>query len=145
MLIYVLFFSNLAVMLAICGAGLWLGDRPVRLASALVGLGWIVSLIVQKRHELANPQYGILAVDIVCLCLLVGLAVAFRRNWLYAAGGAQMLAVTTHFAYLVDKRIDVNTYLTAEYVWAYLLLATLVWGISHTLRERGLARAQPRA
>lgn len=131
-----------ALMAAVCLFAAWPGARPQRWAAAGVFVAWMGSAALQNRDDLINPQYAIFALDIVATTLFLGLALAWRRTWLMAMAGFQLLTTATHVAVMIDLRIWVYAYLSAYLVWSYALLASLAWGGVLAWRERADARSR---
>lgn len=124
------------LMAAACLFAAWPGARPQRWAALAVFVAWIGSAALQNREHMFDPQYAIFALDLAAAGVFTAMALAWRRPWLMAVAGFQLLTTATHVAVIIDLRIWAYAYLTAYLVWSYLLLLALVWGGVEAWRER---------
>lgn len=115
-------------MFAVSAYALWRGGRVERLVAGANILAWIVTIVVQNRQDWLNPQWGVLAVDVAFLGLLLALVVRTTRTWVMPAASFQLLAVVTHMAIMADRGVRAWAYLTALILWSYLVLITLAAG-----------------
>lgn len=128
------------LMAAACLYAAWPGARPQRWAALVVFVAWIGSAALQNRDDIIHPQYAIFALDLVAAGIFTAMALAWRRTWLMAVAGFQLLTTATHIAVMIDLRIWAYAYFTAYLIWSYALLAALVWGGAEAWRERAVAR-----
>ena len=124
------------LMAAICLYAAWPGARPQRWAALAVFVVWVGSAALQDRANSVDPEYAIFALDLAAAAVFMAMALAWRRVWLMAIAGLQLLTTATHVAVMIDLRIWDYAYLTAYLVWSYLLLAALAWGGAEAWRER---------
>ena len=102
-------------------------------------VAWIATIVVQNRHDWLAPQWGVLAVDVAFLLLLLWFVVRSSRLWILPAAAFQLLAVVTHAAILADDGLRAWAYVTALILWSYLVLITLGVG-TYTYWRRTSAR-----
>jgi hypothetical protein len=135
---------------AVCGAALWKGGPSERIAAMLFYVAWIASRLLRDDNRL-NPQWGVLAIDVMLFVLLAALALRSTRFWPMCMAGFELLAVITHAGRLADPRLGGWVYLTAEQIWSYMTLIALAVGVTHRWQERrqltdsGDATAEPGA
>ena len=115
-------------MFAVSVYALWRGGRVERLVAGANILAWALTIVVQNRRDWLHPQWGVLAVDIAFLDLLLALVVRTTRNWVMPAAAFQLLAVVTHMAIMADKGVRAWAYLTALILWSYMVLFSLAAG-----------------
>lgn len=113
--------------LLVCGFALWRGGPPERWTAAVIILGWFSSPLVEAAQVVA-PQWGVFWVDVAGLFAFALLLTLYRRLWMIALTAFQTLAVTSHWAMLIDHRITMNTYLVGLAVWSLGLLLALFVG-----------------
>jgi hypothetical protein len=112
-----------------CLAAGWRGERPEKLGAALVAAAWVVSTLVERRHNWLEPQYGILAADVVTLLALAALAFWSRRNWAICAAGFQAIAVLTHLVFLINPQALYRAYYMSNFSIGFLLLGAILAGV----------------
>jgi hypothetical protein len=117
-----------AAMFAVSAYALWRGGRVERLVAGANILAWLITIAVQNRHDWLHPQWGVLAVDLAFLGLLLTLVVRTTRSWVMPAAAFQLLAVVTHMAIMADKGVRAWAYITALILWSYLVLISLAAG-----------------
>ena len=112
-----------------CVAAAWRGERPERLGAGLIAVAWVLSTMVERRHNWLEPQYGILAVDVATFIGLTGLAFACRRAWAICAAAFQSVAVLTHVAFLINPAALYRAYYMANFSIGFLLLGAVIGGV----------------
>ena len=115
-------------MFAVSAFALWRGGRTERAVAVANIVAWIATIVVQNRHNWLDPQWGVFAVDVVFLLLLLWFVVRSSRLWILPAAAFQLLAVVTHAAILADGGVRAWAYVTALILWSYLVLITLAVG-----------------
>ena len=113
------------VMFAVSAFALWRGGRTERVVAVANIAAWLVTIVVQNRHNWLDPQWGVFSVDVAFLVLLLWCVVRSNRLWILPAAAFQLLAVVTHAAILADDGVRAWTYMTALILWSYLVLITL--------------------
>jgi hypothetical protein len=115
-------------MFAAAAYAFWRGGRPEQIYSILLIAGSFATRFTQSSN-LANPQYGILAVDVCFFAAVVILALKCDRWWVLFAAAFQLVDLTTHAARIVDPSLHGLAYLRGLAIWGYLSLAALVVGV----------------
>lgn len=115
------------VALAVCGVALWRGGWPERWGAAAILATWFASPLVQTS-EILDPEWGVFWLDVAALAAFLVLLLASRRGWLAVASAAQLMAVSSHLAMLIDRRITMNTYLIGLAIWSLIILLALAIG-----------------
>ena len=118
------------IALAFTGAVvLWRGGRPERLGMALVAAGFLLTPLVERRESWFQPQFGILAVDLATLALLVAMAYRYDRYWPICAAAFQTIAVLTHFAFWINPEALYRAYYFGNFSIGFLLLGSIIGGV----------------
>ena len=112
-----------------CVAAGWRGRAPEKLGAGLVAAAWVLSTLVEQRHNWLEPQYGILAVDVATLAGLAGLAFWSRRYWAICAAGFQAIAVLTHLVFLINPQALYRAYYMSNFSIGFLLLGAILAGV----------------
>lgn len=123
-----------AVIGASCAFALAKGGFEERTAAAYFALGTLAAPFLLDRHW-AGTQWAMFAVDLGYLALLLTFALRTARWWPIAAAGFQLLAILTHVASLLDRRLGAWAYVTAGVIWTYMGLAAIVVGVWNRWRE----------
>ncbi len=126
-------------MTGACGFALWRGGRPERVAAAACLVAWVATRLAYNYAGRIDTQWGILAVDIGFLAVLVYLALTTDRLWLLFAAAFQLLGVAIHLAITLDRAIRAVAYIQALIIWSYLVLLSLAIGTWFHWRNRSLA------
>lgn len=121
--------------LLICGLALWKGDRWLRFVAAVYLAGWIVTPFVAIRDPM-SPEWGVMAVDVVVMVLLVWASLKARRVWSLVAAACQMMSVASHIVSIIDLRIYIATLVAGLALLSYGVLVALLAGTLSTLRAR---------
>ncbi|HEX5378370.1 MAG TPA: hypothetical protein VFW47_07330 [Phenylobacterium sp.] len=109
------------------GFAFWKGRAPERIAAAACAIASVLTPFAIS-HRWFDPQWGVLAVDVALLGVLVWLALATTRTWLLFISAFQLLNVVTHVAMLVDHSVAPLPYRRGLVIWSYLTLVPLVMG-----------------
>lgn len=109
------------------GFAVWKGRAPERIAAAACALASVVTPFVIS-HRWFDPQWGVLAIDLALLAVLLWLSLATDRIWVLFIAAFQLLSVVTHLAILVDHSVAPLPYRRGLVIWSYLTLVPLAWG-----------------
>ncbi|WP_332765960.1 hypothetical protein [Phenylobacterium sp.] len=126
-----MYFQNLpqqiwlVVMALVCGLAFWRGRRPEWIVAGACILAWALTPLAQNSRNWFDPQWGVFAVDLALLAVLVWLTLTTDRTWLLFASAFQLLAVIIHLAILVDHSVNPMPYRQALVIWSYLVIAAL--------------------
>ena len=115
-------------MAGACGFALWRGGRPERVAAGACLVAWVATRLAYNYGDRIDTQWGILAVDIGFLAVLIWLALTTDRLWLLFAAAFQLLGVAIHLAITLDRAIRAVAYIQALIIWSYLVLLSLAIG-----------------
>ena len=121
------------LVMGVCGAAVLRGGSYERLAAGGLLAGWAVSMVV-SRTGFRETEWGIMAVDLALLALLVWIALRSPRYWPLFAAGFHLLAIVTHLLDGIDPTVSGWAYVTAEIFWGYLLAVTIGYGAWTTRR-----------
>jgi hypothetical protein len=114
---------------AVIGASalaLWRGRETERLAATTVLANWAITMVVYRATS-RDTQWGILVVDLVELGVFLWIALRSQRYWPLFVAGFGLLQVLTHGAKALDTRVSAWAYITAEIIWAYLIVFTIAY------------------
>lgn len=108
--------------------------------SAAYVAAWLVSRAVYNYRDWFDPQWSVLAVDLVLLGVSIALALAYNRTWLLFATAFQLLAVVIHVAIMADASVRALPYVRGLVIWSYLTQLALLVGVLQHLQAN---RSQP--
>ena len=129
-----------AVIVLICGAALWKGDRLEQWGGGLCFIAWLASLLIQDDAGAALEQFAMMGVDFAMLVALGVLAWRGERTWPVWAAACQAITVAVHLAKMVDFRIPTVAYISALVLASYGVLIALAIGTVVAWREREALR-----
>ena len=129
---------SLAVAVLICGFAMWKGDRWARFVAIVYLSGWIVTPFVIIRDPM-SPEWGVMAIDIVVMVLLVWASLRARQLWSVFAAACQMMAVASHIVSIIDLRIYIATVILGLTVLSYGVLVALLVATLAAIRARRTA------
>jgi hypothetical protein len=117
---------------------MWLGDKAARWNGATLLASWLGSLLV-NRHDAYNADYGILAIDVATLAVMVWISIRTRKIWTIVASAFLAIIVASHIAIMIDLRVSLNTLRLGMAIWSYGVLGCIGFGTWASRRERGHA------
>ncbi|RYD49596.1 MAG: hypothetical protein EOP60_13515 [Sphingomonadales bacterium] len=130
---YAALLFYLFVVLAICASALIWGGRDER----AVATGYIVAAAatwiaasIQKVHY-REPQYAVMAVDIVFLFYLLLIVRRSRRFWPLWVAAAHLVGIFTHIVRILQPSTLAEAYASAQPFWAFPMLFALAVGTFH--------------
>lgn len=115
------------------------GDEPERVGAGTVLLGWFASLLVQRDGQLYGVQWGMFAIDTICLIVFGALVWKSRRSWPVWACGLQALSVMTHIMLMLDIRPPMQSFFTVINLAGYGILIAIAVGTFYAWQERKAA------
>lgn len=115
------------------------GDEPERIGAGTMLLGWFASLLVQRDGQLYGIQWGMFAIDAVCLVIFAALVWKSRRAWPVWACGLQALSVMTHIMLMLDIRPPMQSFFTVINLAGYGILLAIAIGTFYAWQERRAA------
>ena len=125
----VFYTTGIVFWFGTCGLALWRGGWPERLAAAGVLASSLVAPLVAQTIEVNTIDVGYFLTDIALFAILIFIALKSDRWWPLFAAGFDLLAVSTHFALVLSSDILNFTYLSANTLWGYAVVAALGLGI----------------
>lgn len=115
------------------------GDEPEKIGAGAYMIGWLASNLVQDDSALHGTQWGMMAIDTVCLIVYGALAWKTRRAWPAWATGLQCLTVASHVMTLVDLRAPMSSFYTVIAIAGYGVLVAIAIGTFWAWQERRAA------
>lgn len=127
------FISMTVVSLA---ALIW-GGGAERIVAVANLCAWLASRLTFNAFGAGAHQWGVLAVDIGFLLVLLAAAVRTDRFWILFAAAFQLLGTVIHVTTMVDAKIEVLTYMRGLVIWSYLVLFSMAVGtwLEHRRRQ----------
>ena len=126
------------VYAGVCTLAILAGGRPERLAAALlITLQVLTTLLQPPPGHMGDLALGLFVLDVAFFLGLCRLLDVYRRRWLVWAAALQGLAIATHFARWLDPSVGRWGYATADVLWGYGVLATLLAACLERLRASG--------
>ncbi|WP_454887826.1 hypothetical protein [Sphingomonas oryzagri] len=115
------------LLLICCVYAIWRGGAPERIAGATLLIGDILSVASVLLHpgRFRHEEFGLFAIDLVILVILVVIALRSRRWWPLILAGLQLDGVLAHFVHLIAPRTLPIAYLNATALWAYPMVIIL--------------------
>jgi hypothetical protein len=126
-------------MLAVCVLALLVGRRLERWLAVATIVAWVLSAAVQSPDRVA-VQWGIFAVDIVYLLILIALCTFERRVWILFMTAFQLLVVLTHVAFMIDRTLMQWSFFSTYYLWSDAELIAFAVGVAQAGWGRWKAR-----
>jgi len=114
-------------VIAVMAVTIWRGGPEERLAANSLLIGWLLTKLVY-RYQGGQTEWGILAVDVGLLAVLLWIALRSTRYWPMFAASFHLLAVVTHIAKTADPTVGGWAYITAAIIWSYLLAFAIGYG-----------------
>ncbi|MEJ2818499.1 hypothetical protein [Caulobacter sp. CCG-8] len=115
-------------MLAVCVLALLVGRRLERWLAVATVAAWVLSAAVQSPDPV-GVQWGIFAVDLVYLAILVSLCTVERRVWILFMTAFQLLVVLTHVAFMIDRSLMQWSFFSTYYLWSDAELIAFAVGV----------------
>ncbi|MET3664120.1 hypothetical protein [Caulobacter sp. 1776] len=124
--------------LATCGAAVWKGDRPLRLAAAVLIAAWVLSQLVSQRHQY-RLDYPVIIIDTNTALIFVWISMQWRRLWCAVLAALTIVVVVIPFVALADPGIHKYNQYGANNVvsWLQLLVINLATWLTVRARRRG--------
>jgi len=124
--------------LVICGAALWKGDRPLRLAALVMIVSWGLSPLV-SIGTLVPMDYPVTIIDTNVALLFVWISLRWRRLWCAVLAALTIIIVIIPLVSVADPRIHQYNHLAANNIAAWLQL--VVFCVATWLAVRARRRA----
>jgi len=128
--------------LLLCPYALIRGGFAERSAAAVIGIGWILTFLVQSAAPGLN--LAIILVDLVALVLLTLISIRARKIWTLVAAAFQFNAVAVDIISHFFPQVGVVSIITFVEFWGgYGLLAALGAGVLSVELERRKTKVSP--
>lgn len=131
--------AGAVLVVAVCLFAFLKGGEPERIGAGAYILGWFASLLLQDGGALYRVQYALMAVDIIMLLVLIGLAWKCRIAWPAWAAACQLLVVMSHFLSMSDLRPSSGNYLAVINLAGMGVLIAIGVGAFWSWQERRAA------
>lgn len=124
------------ILVSVCVFALWQGDQPERVGAGTYLLAWLLTLVIQDDVDLNDWQPLLLLIDLVVLCVFVGLGWKSRKTWPIWAAGLHLIGSMSYLVPLVDRRLPAWSYITVVNIAAYGVLIAIAVGTFWAWQER---------
>ena len=121
-------FVNAAALVLTCAIVFGRGRQPERIGMTVIAMAFLVTPLVEARGSWYEPQYGILAVDVLTLAALIAISVLYDRYWPICAAAFQAVAVLTHVAFMIDPAALYRAFYFGNFSIGFLLLGSILGG-----------------
>jgi len=128
---------------AVCAFALLKGEQAERIGGSALLVGWLATLVIQRQVGIQNAALPVMAIDVVLLLVLLGLAWRTDRSWPIWGSAFQLVTVLIHVISLLDLHIGIFAYVTASLVATYGLLACLAVGTFWVWQEQEAIKPRP--
>lgn len=128
--------------MSVCVLAAWRGRDEERLAAGGLLANWALSLVVFKSQS-EDIQWAVSLFDGGLTVLYLWIGLRSRRYWPLFAAGFQLLVMITHLGHVLDPRISGWAYLTAQLLWAYLVMIAIGYGSWTAPRRYAEIEAMP--
>ena len=115
------------------------GDEPERMGGAAYALAFLANTMIKGSANPDLPRWGVMGIEIVLLCVFLGLAWHSRRAWPVWVASFQALVVTCHVLLAANLRPPHNAVATVVNMSNYGLLIALAVGTFWAWQERRAA------
>ena len=115
----------IAALIAFAGSTLR-GGAP-RLAGALTGIAWGLSLAFD-RLDWSMERWVLCAVDAALTLSLVWMTRTCRAAWLIFTAAAAVLLLVNYAAYALFEQVSGWAFVSVSWVWSACILGGLIWG-----------------
>lgn len=118
------------LLLAVCGYALWAGGAPERWTAVLFVAGVVLTTLIpfQQRHSFHAVFWPLLAVDVLVLAGLVGIALRADRYWPLYVSALHGLTIAIHGVKAIQPSLVPWMYAGASGKLAYPMLLLLAVG-----------------
>lgn len=140
--IHILVFNLIQVL--ICGYAVWRGGQPERVVAVLllVAAGLTYALPVVPR-EFDQLHWRVMAIDLVLLGALVGVALYAARFWPLWLAAVHLIAIAVHGAKAYRPMLLPWMYAVAVSQVAYIMLGLLLVGTIRHQQRRAAVGIDP--
>lgn len=142
---YLLPYIAYLVAMVICGIAVWLGDQPLKLAAAVLGVAWAFTPIFMGSHR-GVLNYPITIIDTATALILVWISMRWRRLWCAILAGFTILVAAIPFVHLLDPDIHRYNRFAANNIvsnFQLVVIAVATWLVSRDRRRADGEARQP--
>lgn len=136
-MIVLLPYVTYLMALAICGVAFWKGDRPLRLAAAVLIASWTLSPLVSKSKS--SLDFPVTIVDTHAVLAFVWISMRWRRLWCAALAASTFIILLIPIVTLADRNIHKYNHMAANNIVSIFQLVLMLVAIWLTVRARSRA------
>lgn len=129
-------YAGYLITLTICGLAVWKGDRPLRLAAAVLLAAWALSPLITKGHR-HGLDYPVTILDANVALIFVWISTRWRRVWCAVLAGLTIIVVVIPIVALVDREVHIYNHWLANTIVSALQQVIMLVAIWLTVRARG--------
>jgi hypothetical protein len=133
--IYMMAYIVYLVAIVVCGVAFWKGDRPLRLAAAVLIVAWALSALMGRRDRF-GMNYPISIIDTNVALIFVWISMRWRRLWCAVLAALTIVGLLIPFMALIDRNIQSNSRAASYNVVTILQLVVLITATWLTVRAR---------
>lgn len=122
------------------GIALWFGGYPERSTAIALLVAAALTPLAQTSF-FSEPEYGILAVDVMLLFWLANIAFTSDRFWPMFATGFHLIGILIHVARIAEADIPPAVYGFSQIFWSYPVMISLLVGTLVEARRAKLLQA----
>lgn len=123
------------IAVVICGLAAWKGDRPLKLAAAVLLAAWALSALAGRRN-VYGMNYPTTIIDTNCALILVWISMRWRRLWCAVLAALMVIEVAIPLVVFFDRDIRRYNQTLSYNVVTVLLLAVMSVAIWQTFAAR---------
>lgn len=123
------------VALAICGLAFWRGDRPLRLAAAVLIAAWALSPLISKGHR-HGLDYPVTILDTNVALIFAWISMRWRRLWCAVLAALTIIVVLIPLVVAASRGILIYSHWLANTIVSALQLVVMLVAIWLTARAR---------
>jgi len=128
-------YAAYLIAMVICGVAFWKGDWPLRLAAAVIVVGWTLSALTGHRDKF-GMNYPMSIIDTTVALILVWISMRWRRIWCAVLAALTIVSILIPFVAWADRDIHRYNRTASTNVVATLQLIALIVAIWLTVRAR---------
>lgn len=123
------------IAVVICGLATWKGDRPLKLAAAVLLAAWALSALAGRRN-VYGMNYPTTVIDTNCALVFIWISLRWRRLWCAVLAALMIVEVTIPLVVFFDRDLHRYNQTLAYNVVSLLLLAVLAVVTGQTLSRK---------
>jgi len=119
----------------ICCLAFWKGDRPLRLAAAVLIAAWALSPLITEGHR-HGLDYPVTILDTNVALIFVWISMRWRRIWCGVLAALTIIVVVIPLVAEVDRGIHIYNHWLANTIVSALQLVVMLVAVWLTVRAR---------